>query len=137
MIGEVDAIRALLTATGHVNFLGEVSGTPPANYYLIGISGGSPGVEQAIDGMRADIDDQVQVTSVAGSIAGVLIMQDLARNALTPGRMPRQLTVAGRHAVLVFDGSERLGVDRDVTNPTTNKHPAFGVDSYRLVSTPS
>lgn len=47
------------------------------------------------------------------------------------------LTVPGRHAVLVWIRSEFIAIDDTVTDPTTSRHPAYGVDTYLLASQPT
>ena len=56
-----------------------------------------------------------------------------ARALLTPTGVG-SLTVTGRTVTLEHVEARAVQIDRDVTIPDTNRHPAYGVDLFRLVS---
>ena len=74
----------------------------------------------------------LRLTAVAGTLDGVQIMLDRIRGLLDT----HTATVTGRHVLLTWDRSETIDLDRTVTIPTTNRHPAFGVDTYTIHSQP-
>ena len=136
MRAHIDAIRALIPSTFTTYFV-DVPTAPTYPYVLIWSSAGTPGMEQALTDERTDIDTQIGATMAAGTPEGVLIVQSAVRAVLMPGGKPKSLTVPGRVAVLRLEDSRPIAVDRDVTIPTTNRFPAYGVDLYRLISTPA
>ena len=63
---------------------------------------------------------------------------DLPKTGLPAGRAllaATRPTVTGRAVWLSLESSEPAAVDRDLTLPDTNRHPAYVVDRYRLIST--
>lgn len=140
MLAHVRAIKALLAPLGYDVYFGDavkrgtggmvVPLTYP--YLLLWTSAGLPGVEQAVDDVRLDIDGQVGVTAVATTADGVLIVQNRVRGVLAPGGRAVALTVPGRAAWLRLLDSRPVDIDRAIT-----AHPAFSVDVYRLISTPA
>ena len=131
MNGERAAIKAALSAlyaTYHV----AAPDTPTLPYYIVwGPSGALPEEVTVAGQLWDDVDTDVYVTAVAGTAEGVLTMQAAARTVM------RAVTVTGRHVALTLTDSRPLMVDRDVILPNTDRHPVYGVDVYRLQSTPS
>ena len=74
----------------------------------------------------------LRVTAVAGTLDGVQIMLDKIRGLIDK----HTASVTGRHVLLTWERSEALDLDRTVTNPTTTRHPAYGVDTYTIHSQP-
>lgn len=74
----------------------------------------------------------LRLTAVAGTLDGVQIMLDRIRGLLDK----HTATVTGRHVLLTWDRSEAIDLDRTVTIPTTDRHPAYGVDTYTIHSQP-
>lgn len=134
MIAEVAAIRALIPYT---TYFVDVPTTPAYPYVLVWSGSGAPGVEQDVTDARTDIDTMVGVTAVAGTADGVLIVQAAVRAVLCPAGQPKSLTVPSRTAVLRLFDSQPVTVDTDVTITATGRHPAYGVDLYRLISVPA
>lgn len=134
MKAHLASITALLTP--HTVYPTEAPAAPSMPYYLLWASGGTPGVEQAVDDVRLDIDAMVGVTTVATSDDGVRIAQAQARAILAPSGRAKVLTVTGRSAILRLADSRPVEVDTDVVYPGTGS-PFFGVDMYRLISTPA
>lgn len=79
----------------------------------------------------ASFATEVRLKAVTATPEGVAIMLANARAVL-----PGVLTVTGRRAEMQWLRSEFIGADDSVTDPTTGRHPALGVDSYLLASTP-
>lgn len=74
----------------------------------------------------------LRLTAVAGTLDGVQVMLDRIRGLLDT----HTATVTGRHVLLTWERSEAIDLDRTVTDPTTTRHPAFGVDTYTIHSQP-
>lgn len=131
MLAHLSAIKALVSPLMPV-YIGDATGATVLPYSLLWSSSGLPGVEQAVDAIRTDIDTTVGVTTVATTVEGALIAQKRVRGVLAPGGAPKALTVAGRTAWLLLFDSQPVTIDRDVT-----PHVAVAVDVYRLISTPT
>lgn len=132
MRAHIDAIKANLATAGHPVYFVAAPPSPVFPYFLVWSSAGDPATEVDVTGTSSDLDTVVGVTAVAGSPDGVLIMQALARAALSA-----PLQVVGRLCWLSLFDSQNVQVDRDVTLPGSTQHPAFGVDLYRLQSVPT
>ena len=131
MKAEFAAIEAKLAALRTTYFV-DVPATPVLPYYLLWGPAGTLPEESTVAGqLAADFDTDVYVTAVAGTGEGVLTMQAAARSALA------SVTVSGRSVALTLTDSRPLMVDRDVILPDTDRHPVYGVDVYRLQSTPA
>lgn len=131
----IAAIRAALTAAGVTNYYVDVPSSRTYPYALVWSSAGRGDIEAAVAESSAFSDD-VGVTVVAASPEGVLSVAGRVRAALAPFEAG-SVAVAGRVTWLNHYDSRPVQVDRDVTITATNRHPAFGVDMYRLVSTPA
>ena len=131
MIAHLAAIKALVSPLMPV-YIGDATGATVLPYSLLWASGGLPGVEQAVDAIRTDIDTTIGVTTVATTAEGALIAQKRVRGVLAPGGSAKSLTVSGRIAWVVLDGPPFTAVDRDVT-----PHVVWAMDVYRLISTPA
>ena len=131
MKAHIDAVRAALATVGYKVYYVAAPASPVLPYFIVWSSAGRPALEVDVTGTTDGIDTPVGVTAVAGSPDGVLMMQGLARAALS-----KPLEVPGRIVWLSLFDSQNVQVDRDVTLPGTNAHPAYGVDLYRLQSVP-
>lgn len=114
-----------------------VTGTPAFPYSLLwapsGVLDGS-----TLDDARTDLDVSVGVTTAGVTADQVFIRAGMVRDVLVPPPGPLgDLTVAGRRVWLRHEDSRPVQVDRDVTFGSTNAHPLFAVDTYRLISTPA
>jgi hypothetical protein len=128
----IDAIKALLAPLGYPVYYVDAPDHPAMPYVLLWGSSGVPSPEQAIAG-PSDLTDSLGVTTVAATPEAVLIVRARIRTVLDGARP----TVAGSLVWLNLTDSRPTAVDRDVTDPATNRHPAYGVDMYRLVSVPA
>ena len=131
----VAAIKAALTAAGVTNYYVDAPSSRTYPYALVWSSAGRPDIEPALVESSAFSDD-LGVTVVAASPEGVLSVGERVRAALAPFDGGSGV-VAGRITYLHHYDSRPVQVDRDVTITATNRHPAYGVDMYRLVSTPA
>ena len=83
------------------------------------------------------LDTDVRIKAVTGTPDGVAIMLNRIRVRMSPQLLPRLVPMTGRAVWLQFVRSEFIDVDQDVIITGTNRHPAVGVDTYRLVSEPT
>lgn len=131
MLAHITAVKALLAPLGYAVYYVDVPEAPAFPYVLLWGTGGIAGPEQPMSG-PADLTDRLGVTCVAGTPEGVLIAAARVRGVLD-GAEP---AVAGRRVWLSLWDSRAVQVDREVTIPNTNRHPAYGVDLYALTSVP-
>ena len=125
------AIEAALAAL-YTTYVVDVPDTPVLPYFVLwGPSGTLPEESTVAGQLSTDFDTDVYVTAVAGTAEGVFTMQAAARSALS------SLSVAGHLVAVTLSDSRPLMVDRDVILPNTDRHPVYGVDVYRIQSTPS
>lgn len=137
MKAHIAAITAVLEPLGWPVHFVDATGQTTPGYVLLWTGAGAPGTEVAVCGTLTDLDARVGITAVAGTPDGVLDMQAAIRAVLQPAGRPLALAVPGRRAVLRLTDSQDVQVDRDVVYPPANRNPSFGVDLYRLVSTPA
>lgn len=129
----IEAILASMRTTGYpASFVDVPSGTSYPYAFMWGISHGE--MDQTdLEGNVLGIDQPFHITSVAfNTIAAVKVAQQI-RGAFK--NSPPAL--AGWDIVIKFMGSEFVSVDRKITIEETNIHPAFAVESFRLISTRS
>ena len=128
-------VAAISARTGYTTF-DTWADNPPAQYVVVqgplDLTNEVPLAE-----VLETIDTSIRVKAVAGTVAGVRIMLRNIKAEFSPTRVGTPLAVAGRNARLVFVRSEFVDVDQDTTITGTNRHPAFGVDTYRLISEPA
>ncbi len=127
----LDAIKALIPAPYAVDLwvAGDATGMP---YVVLWAPSHSLDDEAAIAAGSA-FTAPLRLTVVAGTLEGVQIILDRLRPLLDG----QTVTVAGRHVVLTWVRSEALDLDQTVTIPTTNRHPAYGVETYTIHSQPA
>lgn len=137
MIAELNAVKDRIESLGVTTFIGWAY-NPPARYVVLepvtwdGLS------EIGLCGPDEALDETFRVKGVAGTtVEGALILLGLVRDELSPGRRWSALTVAGRVAEVKHVRMEMATVDESTTATTKDRHPAFGVDTYRLMSQPS
>lgn len=123
----IDAIRALLAGLGYQVYYVDVPTAPTLPYVLLWSSSGLRPVEVPVAG-SSDLTDTIGATAVAANADAVLIVQARVRGVLD-GSHP---AVTGRATWLNLSDSQPVAVDRDVT-----PHVAYGVDMYRLITTPA
>lgn len=136
MIAEVTAAKAVIVALGLPVYFAEAPASAAFPRVILWTSAGAPAIESDITSSTTVIDDILGVTVAAETAEAVLVHAARVRTALT-GNGVGSLTVTGRTVTLVLSESRPVLIDRDITIPTTNTHPAYGVDLIRLVSIPS
>ena len=137
MIAELEALRGAVTAAGVQCFIGQVPSTTPMPYASLSAPSWGESRDPAL--VRSADEPWVDVRVKVTDTSEVNVHTRLAhlRAALTPGLAPTRLAVEGRYVTVEWVRGEFVSTDRDVTTPGTNKHPGFGVDTYRVVSQPA
>jgi hypothetical protein len=133
VIGELDAIRLALVSGGWPTFYVEAPEHPDVFPYLVLGSSSGRMVAPALCADLSDLDDLVRVMAVGLTPESVVVTQEGVRAALHNTHP----AVYGRSVTVRLFGSEPVAVDRDMTVAPTNRHPAYGVDLYRLTSVPT
>lgn len=133
MKAHLDAAKAILEGIGYPVHIGDVPGSATYPYVLLWSSAGNLD-SPAMCGEQSDLNDLMRVTMTATTSHAALFMAPTIRQALIGVR----LAVPGRFVQpLRLSGSEPVRVDSQVTLPRTSRHPAFVVDSYRVISEPA
>lgn len=135
MIAHLKAIQSHLSPLGYLTHL-IASPSVTAQYLVLGVPSWAAPSEIAICDTDRALDTDIRVTAAAGTPEGAAIMLTRIRALLSPDLRWARVPMPGRRLELKFSRSEFLAVDRDLTVPGTGLHPAFGVDTYRLVSEP-
>ena len=130
MKAHIDAVKLLLAGLGCPLYYVDAAGATTYPYVLIWSSAGQPGIESAV-AADADLSDLLGVTWVDTTPTNALTLAAAGRALLAATRP----TVTGWAVWLSLESSEPAAVDRDLTLPDTNRHPAYVVDRYRLIST--
>lgn len=136
MIDHLKVIRSLIEARGFTVHIMSADGPITYPYVLISPGYGRPG-ERPLSERLDSIDHDLQVRSVGGSATSMLGMLGAVRQILSPDKGWRRLDVPGRKAQVKFIRHEMSEQDRDVVITGSKRHPHFGVDVFRLVSTPT
>lgn len=130
----LEAIKARLTDTAPTFLVWAVG---ESRYFVLTSPAWDPSREVPVCGATQSLDTEVRVKAVTGTPEGVLTMLDLVRDELSPGLRSTPLVVAGRSATVKFVRSEFVDVDDSTVITGTDRHPAVGVDTYRIVSEPA
>jgi hypothetical protein len=135
VIAHLNAVKALLVPEGRPVHVLDATGETSYPYFLVWPSTGAPGPDGALD-QNADLSFLIGVTAVGATVdsAGIVARNGKAR--LGPSK-PVPLVVAGRLAWIRWEGLATANVDRDVTLPGSNTHPAFEAHLYRVESAPA
>lgn len=134
MIDHLEAVQARLVGIHPTHIVWATDAGP---YYVLTSPSFSPSDEAAVSSTTEALDFELRVKAVTGTPAGVFTMLRLAREELSPLLRSSRLVVAGRAATIRFRRSEFVDVDDSTTLTGTNRHPAIGVESYRIVSQPT
>lgn len=141
MKAHIDAIKAMLAPYGKdvyfadaVKYDNEGKVLPLTYPYVLLWSGTGRMTSDELDGVQDDLNDILGVTTVAASADATLVAALRVRSYL----LGKQPVVEGRYVqpLRLFD-SQQVTPDREVTIPGTNRHPAFAVDLYPLISEPA
>lgn len=137
----VEALKAACAAAGleayfvdPVKYVDGKPVTPPMPYVLLWLGSGRPATEDSV-APSGVLEDDLGVTSVAGTPEGVLTVQGRARAVLAP--YAAGVVVGGRLVTLSLYDSRPVQVDRDAAPTGTGRYPAYGVDLYDLSSVPA
>lgn len=139
MRAELAAVKALLSPLHTVHEVvafGTTTSPLTYPYYILWSSTGNAPEERSVRAETSDIDDLFGVSTVGLNADSVRIAAAQARAAICPNGLPASLTVAGRVVRVVFFEARPIQDDKDVTL-TSGAHPLYGVDLFRLVSTPA
>jgi hypothetical protein len=89
--------------------------------------------EECMAGPQPDEPDGFfRVTSVHATTDGARFVADRVRSVLSPGLAP--LAIAGGLQVVWSEALGDVVVDRDVTLPNTNQHPAVVIEEYEFTT---
>lgn len=115
---------------------GADAGTVPPVPYLV-LRGAWDVGEVPVCGATDDLDTEVRITGTATTAEGAGVVLDRVRDFLSPSAGWSTVPMAGRTVRVKRVRSEiPPDADLDLRLPNSNRHPGFGVDSYRLHSTP-
>lgn len=132
MRAHIAGIKALLSDYGHPVYFGDVPAAPSYPYVLLWSGLGRMRSDEFC-GARDDLNDLIGVTTVAETPDAALVAGARVRSYLL-GASP---IVAGRFVQpLSLHDSQQVVVDRDVKLPATDRHPAYVVDLFRIISEP-
>lgn len=135
MIEYLEAVRLRLAPLGRQTHLIDAVGTLTYPYLLLWTSTNAPALEQDL-ARRRDLSFLIGVTAVGLNPRAAGDVARLAKNLLGPERFV-PLAVEGRSARIRWDGFQTASVDREVTLPDSNRHPAYEVHLYQVESTPA
>lgn len=121
-----DHLAAALWVTAGV---GDMTGTKPPFVSVWGDAGG-PGSDLSV-GATTDAVVEVGVTFTAALLAVANRMAADGVQALTPCFRPSGLQASGAYVELEFDAVYDAVVDRAVTLPESDSHPAYAVARFR------
>ena len=133
MIAELDAITDALEALGWPVHYVDVPEHPTELPYLVLGSSSGRMFGPALCADLTDLDDLLRVMVVHHNPQAVVLAHEQVRATLHNTHPP----VEGRAMTVRLLGSEPVAVDRDMTIAPTNRHPAYGVDIYRVTSVPN
>lgn len=127
-----DALDAKISYACHYLDATGATGYP---YALIVPAGVTPVGDVPVCGDESDLELTYRITSVTAMPGGVDIVASAIKVALC-GSLPGPLAVAGySSATIRWLRTEITDVDRSVTIPNSDAHPAYRVDSYRVTLT--
>ena len=128
------AVRDLLEAAGITVHLGDVTDpNPTMPYVMIQIPPGVP-FDVNVAAERVEFAEDLPVTVVDDSVLNCLRTRQQVRDVLDKA-VP---TVEGRVCFpMRLSGGTQISPDRSVVIPGTSRHPAFGVDTWSVASTPA
>ena len=129
------AVEQLLAPLGYSVY--RVFADQVSDQYVVLSSKAWDDAEEPAINTDASFATDLRLKAVAGTVNGVDIMLARIRGLLWPARQPAVLSVPGRDATVRYLRSEFIDVDQSTTVTGTNRHPAFGVDTYRITSDPA
>lgn len=130
-----DALKTLLAPLGYPTYMVFAPGGDLQYLVLSTPAWDTPDAHYL--GVNSAFDTTLRVKAVAGNPEAVASMLTRVRGVLSPGLSDVAVPVPSRNVRVRYARSEFIDVDLDTVIQGTNKHPAFGVDSYHLFSEPS
>lgn len=137
MIHHLRALRDAVTAAGVPCHIGQVPTNTPLPYASLSGPGWDTPEDVPVCGPGDDLAADVRLLVTDTTESNVYVSLSQLRRALTPNLSPAPLAVPGRVARIEWVRSEFVATDRDVTYGSTNRHPGYGVDTYRITSQPA
>lgn len=146
MIAELAAIKAHLALMPNpvpvhlFEATGSTETTVPAQvpYVVLGAAGGLMPEHMPVAGVDLSREFDLRLTSVAGVADAPPKVATRVREYLSPAYGVTRVPMAGRVLDVFYLRTEVASkVDRDVFVAGTNRHPAYGVDTYHVVSQPA
>lgn len=128
----IDAVKSLLADGAVTAYWVDVPDAPTYPYALLWGPSWGDSAEVSLGGCEVGMDRMLMVTCVAVNPDVLLTFTERVKTVMD-GSQP---IVAGRSTDLRYVRSETTDVDRQVTLPITNRHPAYSVEAYRYRSTP-
>lgn len=125
-----EAVLALLASGAHTLYDGQVPDEPSYPYWVLYFDPGSElATRLCATSNRADL--RFQLISVGLTAEAAQIVADDGRSLV----LDRVLSVAGRVCTPIRrESALPIRPDRDVIDPSTNRHPLYSVDTYHFVS---
>ena len=144
MIATLGAVKSALTPLGYPVHLfvneGITETTVPEVPYLVIAPANSTGLlpeELSVCGADDSIEFDLRVTAVSYPADAVPKIQARVRGVLAPGLGVARVPLPGRFVTTAYQRTEVTSqFDRDMTVTQSNRHPSWGVDTYRLSSQP-
>lgn len=136
MLAELSAVRDLLRATYGTKVtvgIGDMTGHQAPFVSVWGPPAGR-GSDEAVGGPCGDLEARIGCTFTAARTDAALALAEDGIEALTPGRMPAFIAAGDRVLQVSFFDAQNATVDRTVTLPGTNTHPAYVVALFRLTT---
>ena len=129
----VETIKEQVEALGYTV---HIDRAPEISKQYVVLSGPATGrtEQEPLNGARRDTASDLRVTAVVGTTDGVRIMLRRIRDVLSPGMQWQDFAGDAEHVSIRYERSELVGVDDSVVITNTNQHPAYGVDTYRLIT---
>lgn len=116
---------------------GEDEGTVPPVPYLVLNGSWGVGDEIPVCDETETLDTEFRLTATATTAEGAGVVLERARGLLSPRANWTAVPMTDRVVQVKRARAEIVPtVDMDLRLPGSNRHPGFGVDSYRLHSTP-
>lgn len=133
MLAHLKAVQAAVEALGYIVELGMVPGPTVPDQYVV-VRGPANGTDSDTPlAPDTTFDVPMWLTAATGTIDGAYIMLTAIKAALDGVT----LDVAGRYVFAAWEASEvDPELDLTLTRTSSNQHPAYGVDQYRLYSQP-
>ena len=140
MMATLQAISDALAALGYPIHLLSAEGpsddvTPPVPYLVLAPATGSGLLpeEMPLCGPNGSLEFDLRVTAVGYPADSPVKVQQRVRDVLAPGLGAAQIAAVGRFITTAYLRTEVASqLDRDVSIAGANRHPSWGVDTYRV-----